>query len=494
LFFHNALYFRRSDVQARSPVACGGKFTGRLFQISSTFNFPFFMKKNLLLALGICFANFLFAQDSLNMTRLARWDDDALPTVSSINLQYSGCWGLAVNGHEYAVIGGAAHILFFDVTEPTQPELIGKYPRPSATLWREFKSYKNRIYAVSDQTSEGLTIFDMTNAPDTIAVTYSSNEFFTNAHTIALDTASGRVYLNGTSVAELVVLDVSQNPDQPTLLSAKFLAGGYIHDSYVRGDTVYASSGFSGYYIYDFTDPQNPDTLAAISTGGYNHNSWVNVEGTHAYYTEEIPAGRPVQIVDLQNLANNELSIAGAFLDSFLFPGAGQPIPHNVFIKDNLLFNSQYEDGVVVYDISDPVNPVLAGRYDTHPQNQKYNGYFGCWGNYPWLPSGTIIASDMQNGLQLLKLNYQVNTHASNDLEAAVFPNPASESLTIRLPDGVSGWSFKLLSPTGQLLQSGKVKGNSQQILSLKNYYTGLYFLEIQTDEGKKAVRKVVVE
>lgn len=452
------------------------------------------MKKNLLLALGFCLANFLFAQDSLNMTRLARWDDENLPVYSNLNLQYSGCWGLAVNGREYAVIGGAAHILFFDVTEPTHPELLLKYAGSQSTLWREFKSYKNRIYAVSDQTAEGLTIFDMTNAPDSIAVTYSSNEFFTNAHTITLDTASGRIYLNGTSVAEMVVLDVSQNPDQPTLLSAKFLAGGYIHDSYVRGDTVYASSGFNGYYIYDFTDPQNPDTLAAISTGGYNHNSWVNKAGTYAYYTEEIPAGRPIHIVDLQNLAMSEISVAGVFLDSFFMAGFGQPIPHNVFIKDNLLFNSQYEDGVAVYDISDPVNPVLVGRYDTHPQNLKYNGYYGCWGNYPWLPSGTIIASDMQNGLQLLKLNYQVNTHAPNDLEASVFPNPASESLTIRLPEEISGWSFRLFSPSGQVLQNGKVEGNSRQILSLKNCYAGLYFLEIQTDEGKKAVKKVVVE
>jgi choice-of-anchor B domain-containing protein len=452
------------------------------------------MKKNLLLALGFCFANFLFAQDSLNMTRLARWDDDALPSVSSLNLQYSGCWGIAVNGHEFAVLGGAGHILFFDITEPTQPELIGKYPRAGLTLWREFKSYKNRIYAVADQTSDGLTIFDLTNAPDTIVVTYSSNEFFTNAHTIALDTASGRIYLNGTSVAEMVVLDVSQNPDQPTLLSAKSLAGGYIHDSYVRGDTVYASSGYSGYFVYDYTDPLNPDTLAAISTGGYNHNSWLNVDGTYAYYTEEIPAGRAVQIVDLQNLANNELSIAGSFLDNFMPPGSGQPIPHNVFIKDNLLFNSQYEDGVVVYDISDPANPVLVGHYDTHPQNSVYNGYYGCWGNYPWLPSGTIIAGDMQNGLQLLKLNYQVKTHAPNDLEAAVFPNPTSDLLTIRLPNEISEWSFRLFSPTGQVLQMGKVEDNSQQILSLKNYAAGLYLLEIQIGEGKRAIRKVVVE
>jgi choice-of-anchor B domain-containing protein len=454
------------------------------------------MKKKFLFALGICLTNFLFAQDSLNMTMLARWDDESLPLAFAYDLQYSGCWGMALNGREYAVLGGAAHVLFFDITEPTQPELIGKFAGTTTnTLWREFKSYKNRIYAVSDQSSEGLMIFDMTNAPDTVVRTYWNSEFFLSAHTITLDTTSGRIYLNGSNVAEMLVLDVSQDPDQPVFLAATQLAGGYIHDSYVRHDTVYASSGSSGYYIYDFTDPLHPDTLAAITTGGYNHNSWLNPEGTYAYYTEEIPAGRSVQIVDLQNLTNNEIEIAGSFLDAFLPASAGKPIPHNVYIKDHLLFNSQYEDGLVVYDISDPVQPVLVGHYDTHPQNTIYNGYYGNWGNYPWLPSGTIIAGDMQNGLQLLKLNWPaVGTNTPEpDLKVTIFPNPASDAITLTLPSASDEWSYRLLDPTGQALQTGQAVGNVPKTLSLKNCSAGLYFVEIQTNDGGKALRKIVV-
>ena len=454
------------------------------------------MKKNLLLTCCILAVHLLSAQDSLNINRLARWDDDSLPLAFSYDLQYSGCWGLALNGREYAVLGGAAHVMFFDITDPTQPELIGKFAgTTNNTLWREFKSYKNRIYAVSDQTDEGLMIFDMTYAPATVTRTYWSNEFFYSAHTITLDTSSGRIYLNGSDVADMVVLDVSQNPDKPVFITATPLAGGYIHDSYVRNDTLYASSGYTGYFIYDFTDPLHPDTLAALYTGGYNHNSWLNPEGTYAYCTEEIPAGRPVQIVDLQNLSNSEIEIVGSFLTPFLPQDLGLPIPHNIYIKDHLLFDSQYEDGLLVYDISNPTSPVLAGHYDTHPENTKYNKYYGNWGNYPWLPSGTIIAGDMQNGLQLLQLNWPpVGTNVpASDLDVTVFPNPASEMLTIQMSGASTAWSYRLLSPTGQIVQTGQVTGKMKQTLSLQSCSAGLYFVEIQSTNGDKALRKIVV-
>lgn len=294
------------------------------------------------------------SQNDWEFSLLGNWHDPSLPVASpgNLNLQYSGCWGLAVNGREYAVLGGARHVLFFDVTDPGNPALVGKFEGEVNTVWREFKSYKNRVYGVSDGTSEGLMIFDLSNAEDTIVRTYWSNELFEKAHTITLDTTSGRIYLNGGSATQgIIVLDVSENPDQPQFITHATFQGGLLHDSYVRNDTIYASSGFQGFLVYDMTDPLNPDLLAEINTGGYNHNSWLNTEGTYAYYTEEIPDGRPIRIIDLQLLAMNDLEIAGSFLDkfsvdSFKVTGQGDTIytsaiPHNIYIRDNILFNSQ---------------------------------------------------------------------------------------------------------------------------------------------------------
>lgn len=455
------------------------------------------MKTLPLLFVSIFLCSMLTAQDSLNMIRLGHWDDDSLPLAATINNQYSGCWGLALNGREYAVLGGSKHVLFFDVTDPVHPQLIGKFEGEKSVVAREFKSYKNRIYGTSDNTNEGLMIFDLSEAPDTVYRTYWSNEFFGSSHTITLDTTSGRIYLNGTNVANagLLVLDVSQNPDQPVLITKVNLAGGYVHDSYVRNDTIYASSGFEGYYVFDFTDPLHPDSLAQTSTGGYNHNSWLNEAGTYAYYTEEIPNGKPIHIVDLQTLGVDGLEIAGSFFNTFLNDTITKSIPHNLYIRDNFLFDSQYEDGLLVYDISQPTQPVFVGHYDTYPQNTKYNKYYGNWGNYPWLPSGTIISGDMQNGLQLLKLTYVVGTTSPDrDLPVTVSPNPATDRLHISVGDYSGNWSYRLFNPVGENVIFGKTTGQSQAELQLNGLPAGFYFIEIQADNGAKSLRKIVVE
>lgn len=459
------------------------------------------MLKNIL-AFSILFflAVFAHAQDSLNMIRLARWDDDALPIASpgNLNLQYSGCWGLVVNNHEIAVLGGARHVLFFDVTEPGQPELIGKFEGTNTTVWREFKSYQNRVYGVADNSTEGLMIFDLTNAPDTIVRTYWSNEFFNSSHTITLDTVSGRIYLNGSNAANqgLVVLDVSQNPDQPEMLSAVNVDGGYIHDSYVRGDTIYASSGYEGYYVIDMRDPAAPVTLAQISTGGYNHNSWLSTDGRYAYYTEEIPQGRAIKIVDLQELATGSIEIADEFLDP-LTPNSGPlAIPHNVYIRDSLLFDSQYEDGLLVYNIANPIEPVLVAYYDTHPQNVQYNSYYGNWGNYPWFPSGTIVAGDMQNGLQVLKIQNGSTgaTTPGRELRALIMPNPASGQTAIRVPGTTAAWSYRLFSPAGQTLRQVYVGHAAEAVVPVGELAPGLYFVEIQDENGRATTHKLIVK
>lgn len=457
------------------------------------------MQKLLLFFLTVWINIAVFSQNAQNMALIARWDDDTLPIASPNNLrvQYSGCWGLAVNNHEFAILGGARHVLIFDITIPAKPKLIGKFEGKTNTVWREFKSYKNRIYAVSDGATEGLMIFDMSNAPDTIIRSYYSNELFNSAHTITLDTSSGRIYLNGTNVANqgLLVLDVSQNPDKPTLLASTNLPGRYIHDSYVRNDTVYASSGFNGFYVYDFKNPHNPVVLASLPATGYQHNNWLTEDGRYAFCTEEIPTGRPILVVDLQDIRNANLEVAASFLHPLLTPGANSAIPHNVYIRGNLLFDSQYEDGLLVYNINNPRAPVRIGFYDTHPENTQYNTYFGCWGNYPWLPSGVIIAGDMQNGLHLLRL---LSTNIPVDIptvKVTPSPNPAVDILNVERSAAGSGGTLRLFALTGQLVANQNwLEGENALQIPVGHLTPGIYVLEVRFEQGNTVLKKVIVE
>lgn len=456
------------------------------------------MKKTSLIGAIIWLISGVLNAQNFNLDLLGHWDDESLPISSpgNLNLQYNSCWGLAVNGREYAVMGGAEHVLFFDVTEPTQPKLAGKFKGRSTVVPREFKSYKNRVYAVADGFNDGLMIFDLSHAEDTIIRTYWDTTFFLKIHTIALDTVSGRIYMNGGNADQgIIVLDASQNPDAPAFLAHPILPGGYVHDCYVRNDTVYASSGNEGYYIFDFKDPQNPKLLAQNGTGGFNHNSWLTLDGKYAYYAEEVPKGQPIHIVDLQNLALGEIEIVGSFLDNLQEPNATikLAIPHNVYIKGDLLYDSQYEDGLLIYDISDRLHPVLIAHYDTRPENTTYNGYYGNWGNYPWLPSGTIISSDMQNGLFLFRLPGSVAVKTPEPtLKATIYPNPASDFLHLQL-ESVEKCDWQLSDVSGRIVRQGAVDTDQETRLELLSLAKGLYFIKIFSASGNSTLKKVMI-
>ena len=61
---------------------------------------------------------------------------------------------------------------------------------------------------------------------------------------------------------------------------------------------------------------------------------------------------------------------------------------------------------LLVYRIDDVTQPFRAGYYDTSTSHTNYSGYTGCWGVYPFLPSGNIIASDIENGLFVLRPDF----------------------------------------------------------------------------------------
>ncbi len=457
------------------------------------------MKQNFLTLLALLMLCSAQAQSNFGFDFISRWDNDSLAVASpgNLNLQYSGSWAMAVDGREIVVVGGAANILFFDVTNPETPVLKADFPGTWTTVWREFRSYKNRIYAVSDNTNEGMMIFDLTHAADSIVRTYWSTEFFDKAHSITLDTVSGHIYLNGGNAGQgIIVLDASQNPDKPTFLGHPDIPGGYVHDSYVRGDTLYCSSGYDGYYVLDFRNATAPTLISSISTGGYNHNSWLTLDGKYAYYTEEVPRGLPIHCVDLTDLTTTgDMEIALAFLDNLQAPNDSVKlaISHNVYIKNNLLFNSQYEDGLLVYDISVPTSPVLKAHYDTHPQNTAYNGYFGNWGNYPWLPSGTIVACDMQNGMYLLRLNPNVGTRQPDNIFGVeIYPNPANDLLQIKFHEqNNQDGAYRLFNMSGQMVQEGVIAGGGTKV-NMMPLQSGMYFIEITNYAGQKTLKKVV--
>ena len=345
------------------------------------------------------------AQDSLNMSMLYRYDPDTIPTAGS--REFNECYGyVTCDGQEIAILGSSARVHFFDVTNPVETYEIDWFTGGNVTTWRDMKSYKDHVYSVCDACTEGLMIFDMSNAPTSVALTNQPTDFFTKAHNIFIDQRTGRLYAMGTDSlgGGLVVLDVETDPDNPILLKNMPLPGGYVHDMYINNNIAFCNHGGNGMYAYDFTDLENPiilGTLTDYPESGYNHSSFLNGDGTTVVMCDETH-NRGVKTINVEDLSN--MYVEQVFRSALLSPADSASIAHNPMIVGDIAFISYYHDGVQVYDISDPENVQKVAYYDTEPSNTTYSGFTGNWGVYPFLPSGNILASDMTRGLFVLSL------------------------------------------------------------------------------------------
>ena len=359
----------------------------------------------------ICLTTVASAQSSENMVELGNWNVDTLPF-------YSDVWGYARDGREYALIGSRDYVHIIDVTVPEQPTEIAALNMfdDSGSAWRDIKVLGDYAYCVTE-TSEGLQIIDLGDLPNSAAVVYQTDAEFTRCHNIFIDDSVDppRLYAFGSRPGDALrgyVVYSLANPVQPTLLAEVEIMNpddgnvGYIHDGFARNDTLYANHGNPGMYAYDVSDPANPVEIGALTDyaeDGYNHSVWATDRGDILVMCDETTdTGVKVVSVDKSDPFVLGLEVESIFRSSSLAPNVAS-IAHNPYVLgDSLVVLSYYGEGVQVWDITDPTAPARRGFYDTTPNQNTYGG--GVWGAYPWLPSGNILASDIDNGLFVLRL------------------------------------------------------------------------------------------
>ena len=350
----------------------------------------------------------IHAQDSLNMTKLSHVD--GLPGNA-----YNDCWGYAKqNGSEYAIIGSKQAINIFNISDPKNPILDTSINDGNNRVWRDFKTYGNYIYAVCDQGAEGLEIISKINYTFT-----QSTTDFTTSHNIFIDSLNARLYVVGTNTVSegMIIYDLSQNPSNPQMIKKIKLdtllgvpnRNLYIHDIFVKDNIAYASHFYDQKFM--IWNLENLDSIYLMGQYSWpaNHSSWLDKTGEYVYDANE-QLNQPMRILKItpSSFGQVDIDFIKSFRDPLEAPQFLNNIPHNPFVKGDGLYISYYHDGVQVYDISDPINPLRVAYYDTYLPNNgsAYSSFHGCWGVYPYLPSGTIIASDLESGLYLLKLEF----------------------------------------------------------------------------------------
>ena len=76
-----------------------------------------------------------------------------------------------------------------------------------------------------------------------------------------------------------------------------------------------------------------------------------------------------------------------------------------------------------------------------------------------------------------------------------IYPNPAQNKILVQLWGGAEVDSWTIYNITGQMVKSGNIKSSETfTINGLKEFESGLYFLQLKDSNGKYGVQKFAIE
>ena len=364
--------------------------------------------------------------------RAAGYPCDGIDLLSHLTLPQLGAgggfqandlWGWTDDetGREFVLIGLANGTAFVEITNPGAPVVVGNLPphgEPSA--WRDIKVYKHHAYVVSEATDHGMQVFDLLRLIDVTAppvvfteTVHYAGESLSNAHNIAINEDTGFAYIVGSNTCNFGLHMVNiQKPRQPRFAGC-FAADGYTHDlqcvAYDGADTEHRGREVCFAFnedtltIVDVTDKASPRMLSRTSYEAiaYTHQGWLTEDHLFLLLGDEL---------DEENFGHRTLTRIWDIADldrpvlTRTHRGETQAIDHNMYVRDDYLYQANYRAGLRVFDLS-RINDRLerVGFFDIYPADNA-SEFNGAWSVYPYFPSGVIAVSGIEQGLFLLDL------------------------------------------------------------------------------------------
>lgn len=372
----------------------------------------------------------------------------------------NSCFGyVSPSGREYAIMGTSEGTSFVEVTNPGNAQVVAQVPGPQS-LWRDMRVFQNYCYAISEGGS-GIQVIDLSNIDNGVAtlVNTITTGGTTATHTLEINTQSGYLFRAGGGTNGLRIYNLNVTPASPQYVGT--WPARYVHEcqavTYPTGGPGGGprqlviccgglNSGFDdvGIDIVDVTNPAAPVSIGhfGYTSSGFSHQAWLSPDRQYLFHNDETDNLPRTRVFNASNInsATPTLPYLGFFTN-------GTTVDHNIYTKGSLLFESNYRSGLRVFDTTSGVlTPTLYASFDTYPEDDA-SGYNGLWNNYPYLPSGVVIASDIERGLFVLWVG---------PAPIAFTPAPTSQPGTIN-PNGESVGVQVVESPAGSL-QPGSAK------------------------------------
>jgi choice-of-anchor B domain-containing protein len=349
------------------------------------------------------------------------------PSIGSAIISYT-----SPGGREYAIIGMSNGKHFVDVTDPTNPTVVGFVATPSSSAWQEMCVKNGYCYGVSEHNK--LAIIDIRDIDNgninyvgewstTITGVDGITQYtYGRSHTAQASKINDVIFLNGSSGFDrryFIALNVS-NPEIPVIQSyirhydpALNIGGDvlYVHDCtivtydsgpYAGKEIAFLCCGPDGLWTADVTDPNNMVLLGHnqyLPTGTYCHSGSLSADKKYFYVNDEFDEAQGAVTSNSTHIINVE------DLSNPVFVRTDQHglniIDHNSTVENGHLLVSSYRGGLRVFKFETPTELTEIGHYDTYPAADAAD-YEGNWGVDGGFPSGNLILSDRQTGLYVV--------------------------------------------------------------------------------------------
>jgi choice-of-anchor B domain-containing protein len=349
-------------------------------------------------------------------------------------------WVDPKTNREFAIVGRSDGTAFVEITNPRKPRFVADLPTQvdsDRDSWRDIKVYRDHAFIVSEHFGHGMQVFDLTRlrriARREQPKTVGADTVYTgvsNTHNLDINTESGFAYLvgtntcgNGTETGALHMVDI-RRPQSPefagcaTVEAPAAPVNNYVHDSQCviyrgpdedyRGREICFGSNEQAVIIYDVTDKADTKVISQTlyPQASYTHQGWLTKNSRYFVFNDEldeITAQSPGDLQTTYQVDVKDLDSPGVVVAS---PNNTASTDHNLYIKQGVIYESNYTSGLRLFDANDVPTTDLdeIGYFDVYPENDNQGFEGGTWSNFSGYQDDDIVTvSSIDRGLFVLE-------------------------------------------------------------------------------------------
>jgi hypothetical protein len=309
-------------------------------------------------------------------------------------------------GNVAYVASSSAGLQIFDVSDATAPVLLGAYDTPGNAVGLDVLG---ATAYVADELA-GMQIIDISNSAAPVLLgTYDTPG---SAQDIALE--GTKAYIADAS-GGFHIVDVS-NPASPSLLGTRNTAALALSLDVV-GTTLYLVQDSFGLSTFDVSDPQAIFSYSTFAINGVSRS--VEVQNGYAYFITTASTGT-LYIMDVSNPSLLDLVKVFIIGDK----------PRKLDIEGNRLYTTFENKGLIIFDISDPLNVT-----------ELYRMVSGTTIRGVGVSNGNVVTTDLTMGLRTTDFFMTPNSKIG-DITSTTAITRAGDTAYWAQPNEIVAWDM----------------------------------------------------